>query len=93
MWILGLKGSSLLVHRQCGMLPYLSRPGRHANSRGFSVVSLLEHIHNTNTGAWAKVPVPDQEFYAWGMPVCGPRVVKFDKLKENKNGLVILRKV
>ena len=72
------------------MLPYLSRPGRHANSSGFSVMSLLEHIHNTNTGAWAEVPVPDQEFYAWGMPVCGPRVVKFDKLKENKNALVIL---
>ena len=53
-------------------------------------MSLLEHIHNTNTGAWAEVPVPDQEFYAWGMPVCGPRVVKFDKLKENKNALVIL---
>ena len=85
--------NSPLVPWQCRMLPYLSRPGRHANSRGFSVMSLLEHIHNTNTGAWAEVPVPDQEFYAWGMPVCGPRVVKFDKLKENKNALVILWKV
>ena len=45
-------------------------------------MALLEHIHDTDTAAWAEVPVTDQELHARSMTVRLPGVVKFNKLQE-----------
>ena len=61
---------------------YLSRPSRNTDSSCLAFMALLEHINNTDTAAWAEVPVTDQELHARSMAVCLPRVVKFNKLQE-----------
>lgn len=56
----------------------LSRSSRNANSCRFTIVTLLEDIHNTDAGGGAEVAIPDQEFYTRCMPVCLPRITEFN---------------
>ena len=63
---------------------YLSWSSRNANSCRFTIVTLLEDIHNTDAGGWAEVAIPDQEFYTRCMPVCLPRITEFNVLKAKK---------
>lgn len=45
-------------------------------------MSLLEHVHHTDTAARAEVPVTDQELHTRSMTVRLPGVMEFNKLKE-----------
>ena len=61
---------------------YLSRPGRNTDSSCLAFMTLLEHVHNTDTAAWAEVTVTDQELHARSMAVRLPGVMKFNKLQQ-----------